>query len=132
MKNILPEFCVEQEKFNLFCVKQSAIHLWENSISHSRLKHIKVWCHWIKETLEMKLFSLKKIDTNENDSNMMIKSLYMTKIVNHRKKTSMVEQPLSTWVVRGVLFRCAHFSTETYHLFKRKNKNKKINKIKKS
>jgi arginyl-tRNA--protein-N-Asp/Glu arginylyltransferase len=55
MKNFLQELEHKQEKYNLFCDNQSAIHLAKNSSFHSRTKHIDVRYHWIREVVSSKL-----------------------------------------------------------------------------
>lgn len=69
------ELGVKQEKHVLFCDNQSVIHLLKNSYFYSRSKHIDVHYHWIWDTLDSKLIELKKIHTDDNDSDMLTKVL---------------------------------------------------------
>jgi hypothetical protein len=46
----------------------------------------------MREALEMKLFSLEKIHTDENSLDMMINILPMTKMIYSRKKVNMVDE----------------------------------------
>ena len=64
----------------LYCDSQSAIHLNKNKTFHSKSKHIDVKYHWIRDELEMKLFCLKKIHTDENGSDMMTKPIPTKKL----------------------------------------------------
>ena len=66
MKKFLQELGLQQERYLLYCDSQSAIHLSKNLTFHSRSKHIDVRYHWIHDVLEMKLFCLEKIHTDEN------------------------------------------------------------------
>ncbi|KAI4332152.1 hypothetical protein L6164_017083 [Bauhinia variegata] len=76
---------------------QSAIHLSKNLTFHSRSKHIEVRYHWIRDALERKQFSLEKIHTDDNGSDMMTKTLPMGKFATCRMKASMVEYgPISS------------------------------------
>jgi hypothetical protein len=50
----------------LYYDNHSAIHLSKNSTFHSRLKHIDVKCHWIRDALEDKLLQIEKIHTDDN------------------------------------------------------------------
>ena len=67
MKKFLQELGLQQERYLLYCDSQSAIHLSKNPTFHSKSKYIDVRYYWIHDALEMKLFCLKKIHTNEND-----------------------------------------------------------------
>ena len=75
MKKFLKELGLQQDKYQLFCDSQSAIHLGKNASFHSRSKHIDVRYHWIRDVLEKKLLQLEKIHTEENGSDMLTKSL---------------------------------------------------------
>ncbi|CAN0875048.1 Retrovirus-related Pol polyprotein from transposon TNT 1-94, partial [Linum grandiflorum] len=75
MKKFLNELGFRQERPQLFCDSQSAIHLAKNSTFHSRSKHIDVRYHWIRDVVESKQLQLEKIHTDENGSDMCTKSL---------------------------------------------------------
>ena len=80
MKNFLQELGHKQEKYNLFCDNQSAIHLAKNSSFHSQTKHIDVRYHWIREVVSSKLLQLEKIHTDHNGAGMMTKVLPKEKL----------------------------------------------------
>lgn len=96
MKKFLHELGLKQDKFVLFCDSQSAIHLSKNPTFHAKSKHIEVRYHWIRDALEMKSFLIEKIHTDENGSDMMTKTLSVSKMICCRKKAGMVEQYLPT------------------------------------
>ena len=75
MKKFLKELGSQQDKYQLFCDSQSAIHLGMNASFHSISKHIDVRYHWIRDVLEKKLLQLEKIHTEENGSDMLTKIL---------------------------------------------------------
>ena len=75
MKNFLQELGHKQEKYNLFCDNQSAIHLAKNSRFHSRTKFNGVRYHWIREVVSSKLLQLEKIHIDKNGVDMMTKVL---------------------------------------------------------
>ena len=81
MEKFLQKLGLNQEKFILYCDNQSAIHLSKNSAFHSRSKHIDVRYHWIRDALEMKIFLLEKIHTDDNGSDMMTKALTSEKLM---------------------------------------------------
>ena len=53
----------------------SAIYLSKNPSQHSKLKHIEIRYHWIRDTLEQKVLQLKKVHSDDNGSDMMTKAL---------------------------------------------------------
>ncbi|RVW25426.1 Retrovirus-related Pol polyprotein from transposon TNT 1-94 [Vitis vinifera] len=65
--------------------------LQELGLQQERSKHIDVRYHWIRDALEMKLFCLKKIHTDENGSDMMTKPIPIEKLQFCRKQASLVE-----------------------------------------
>ena len=91
MKKFLSELGLHQEKYELFCDSQSAIHLGKNSSFHSRSKHIDVRYHWIRDILEKKLLQLKKIHTDENGSDMLTKILPREKLEYCRQEAGLVD-----------------------------------------
>ena len=91
MKKFLQELGLQQEKYLLYCDSQSAIHFSKNPTFHSRSKHIDVRYHWIRDELEMKLFCLEKIHTDENGSDMMTKQIPTEKLQFCRKQVGLVE-----------------------------------------
>lgn len=80
IQKFLQELSLKQEKYVLSCDIQNAIHLSKNPTFHSKTNHIVVQYYWIREALQMKLFSLRKIHTDDNGSGMM------TKLICSRKQ----------------------------------------------
>jgi hypothetical protein len=93
MKKFLQELGIKQDKYELFCDSQSAIHLGKNSSFHSRSKHIDVRYHWIRDVLEMNQLQLVKIHTDENGSDMLTKSLPREKLEICRSAAGMQVPP---------------------------------------
>ena len=91
MKKFLQELGLQKERYLLYCDSQSVIHLSKNPTFHSKSKHVDVRYHWICDTLEMKLFCLEKIHTNENGSDMMTKPIPTEILQFCRKQESLVE-----------------------------------------
>lgn len=94
MEKFLQELGVEQENFVLFHDSLSVAHLGKNLRFHSKLKHNEVRCHLKQDSLETNTFSLKKIHSEENDSDMMTKTLLSTKRIRCFKNVRMVEHLL--------------------------------------
>ena len=91
MNKFLQELGLQQERYLLYYDSQSVIHLSKNPTFHSKSKHINVRYHWIRDALEMKLFCLEKIHTDENGSDMMTKPIPTKKLQFYRKQAGLVE-----------------------------------------
>jgi len=68
-----------QEKLFVYYENQSAIHLAKNSTYHSHSNHIDIRYHWIRKALDNGLLKLEKVHTNDNWSNMLIKTIPVKK-----------------------------------------------------
>nr|CAN66749.1 hypothetical protein VITISV_005692 [Vitis vinifera] len=88
------------KKYLLYCDSQSAIHLNKNPTFHSKSKHIDLRYHWIRDALEMKLFYLEKIHTDENGSDMMTKPIPTEKLQFCRKQAGLIFRGLVETVKR--------------------------------
>ena len=91
MKKFLQKLGLQQERYLLYCDSQNVIHLNKNPTFHSRSKHIYVRYHWTRDALEMKLFCLEKIHTDENGSDMMTKPIPTEKVQFCRKQAGLVK-----------------------------------------
>lgn len=69
----------EARKLCYHCDRQSALDLSKNVMYHSCIKHIDVRYRWLWQEVEEQHFKLKKIHTDKNLANMMIK------VVEHEK-----------------------------------------------
>lgn len=83
MKDLLKELGVTQKKYLFYCDTHSDIHLAKNPTYHFWTKHIDMRCHWIQDELQSEL-QLEKIHTDNNISDMMMKSLLMEKLVRRK------------------------------------------------
>ena len=93
MKKFLHELGLIQENFMLYCDSQNAIHLSKHPTLHSRSKHIEVRYQWIRDAMEIKLFVVEKIHTDNNASDMMTKPLPREKFEFCRREVGLVEPP---------------------------------------
>ena len=75
MKGIVAELGVNVEPVIVFCDSQSAIHLSKNQVYHEKTKHIDVRMHFLRDEITKGLINLKKIPTEENPADVLIKSL---------------------------------------------------------
>ena len=71
MKDFIGELGIKQEEFWLYHDSQSAIHIPKNAAYYSWTKHIQRRYHWFREKVEDQDFTLMKIHTEDNGSDML-------------------------------------------------------------
>ena len=64
----------------VFCYIQSVIHLDTNIVYHSRIKHIDVKYHFVRQTISEGGVDLKKVHTQENCADMFTKPKLLEKL----------------------------------------------------
>jgi hypothetical protein len=73
-----------QHDVNLHCDSQSALHLAENQVIDSRVKHIDIRYHFVKQVVSEKELKLVKIDKELNLANGFTKVIPSDKFSRHR------------------------------------------------
>ncbi|GAA0184814.1 transmembrane signal receptor [Lithospermum erythrorhizon] len=79
LKRFFEELGLSHQKFIVQCDSQNAIHLCKNPSLHSRLKHIHLRYHWVREVLKEKVLQLEKVHTEDNGASMLTKVLPRSK-----------------------------------------------------
>ena len=79
LKGITEELVMYKGKVVVYCDNQSAIHLAKNQSSHERSKHIDVRLHFVRDIIAAGEIGVGKVPTKDNPSDMLIKSLNVTK-----------------------------------------------------
>jgi hypothetical protein len=69
----------EQQAMRINCDSQSAIFLAKNPTYHSRMKHIDVQYHFMRDMVENKKVLLEKVDTLKNIADSLTKSVSVEK-----------------------------------------------------
>jgi hypothetical protein len=75
----------------IHCNNQSCIKLFENSVFHDKLKHIKVRYHFIRDWVQRGAVQLEYIPIDEQITNILTKSLPKGKHVYFKDKMGMVK-----------------------------------------
>ncbi|KAG8501335.1 hypothetical protein CXB51_003507 [Gossypium anomalum] len=80
LKGLFSELNEDLQISTLFCDNQSAIFLTKDQMFHERTKHIDVQYHFIRDIIARGDNVLSKLSTHENPTDMMTKSLPITKL----------------------------------------------------
>ena len=75
LQGLLQNMGLIQEHINVYCDRQSAIHLIKNQVYHARTKHINVRFHFVQEIIDEREILLQKIKITENPADMLTKVL---------------------------------------------------------
>ena len=74
LRGLIGELGLRQEEMIIYCDSlESAIHLANNQVYHSRTKHIGVRYHFIREAVAEREIMLEQIHTNDSPADMMTK-----------------------------------------------------------
>ena len=79
LKGFVTELGFNQEKVEIHCDSQSAIHLSKNSVFHERTKHIDVKLHFVRDVIASNQVEVKKISTDVNPADMLTKVIPVSK-----------------------------------------------------
>jgi hypothetical protein len=80
LQRFMEELGKKQENSRLYCDSESAIHLANNSVVHSKNKHIQLRYHFIQSTLEDGNLKLEKIHTRQDPTDMLTKGVTREKL----------------------------------------------------
>ena len=85
LKGLFDDLGVIQENIKVFCDNQNEIFLAKIPTYHARTQHIDVKYHYVREVIENGDVLLKKIDTKDNPSDMMMKVVFGVKFQHYLK-----------------------------------------------
>ena len=75
LQRLCSEIGFKQQVVRIDCDSQSAIFLAKNLAYHSRMKHIDVQYHFVRDMVESMKVLLEKVDTMENVADSLTKSM---------------------------------------------------------
>ena len=79
MKKLLSDYGITQDIMVVYCNNSSAIDISKNSVQHSKMKHIEIRYHFIRDLVERKIVSLKYIPTERQNADTFTKPLDRSK-----------------------------------------------------
>ena len=79
LKDITKELAMHRGKVVVYCDNQSPIHLAKNQSFNERSKHIDVRLHFVRDIIAVGEIGVGKVPTEDNPSDMLTKSLNVTK-----------------------------------------------------
>ena len=79
LKGITEELSMYRGKFIVYYDNHSAIHLAKNQSFHEKSKHIDLRLHFMRDTIAARDIGVGKVPTKDNPSDMLTKSLNVTK-----------------------------------------------------
>eukprot|EP00253_Pinus_taeda_P016880 PITA_16880 len=77
----------------IYCDNQSCIKLSENPVFHDRSKHIDIQYHHLKDCVARRIMLLQYISTEEQDADILTKSLSKCKFEFHRDMIGVADNP---------------------------------------
>ena len=75
MKKLLHDYGIPQDTMCVFCDNINTINLYENSVQHSKSKHIEISYHFIRDLVEDKVVCLEFIHTDNQKVDIFTKPL---------------------------------------------------------
>uniref|UniRef100_A0A803QBY2 Retrovirus-related Pol polyprotein from transposon TNT 1-94 n=1 Tax=Cannabis sativa TaxID=3483 RepID=A0A803QBY2_CANSA len=75
LKGLTSELGINSEDVTVHCDNKSALHLMKNPMFHERTKNIDIKMHFIRDVIQSKIVSVRKIDTHDNPVDAFTKSL---------------------------------------------------------
>lgn len=75
MKKLLRDYGIPQDTMVVYCDNSSFIDISKNPIQQSRMKHIEIRYHFIRDFVERKVVSLEYIRTEHQNATFLTKPL---------------------------------------------------------
>ena len=86
MDRLVTEIGLTHDTVNVHCDSQSALHLAVNHVMDSRVKHIDIRYHFLKQVVFDKMIELVKIDGTLNRADAFTKVIPLESFSRHRAK----------------------------------------------
>ena len=120
LKDLFGDLKVIQKNIEVFCDNQSAIFFVKNQTYHARTKHIDVKYYHVREITKSGSVLLKKINTKDNPSDMLINIISRIKFQHCKKSNTFFIFHLKTPKNLLILFTL-HMTLPTFKIVLRIN-----------
>ena len=120
MKQILKDYEIEQGKMTLYCDNLSAINIFKNLVQHSRIKHIDIRHHFIRDLVKHYIVTLEHMPTKNQLADLFTKPLDKERFKTLRMSIDMISVDYCLCVIVEWLdeqnFICISISLRATHL----------------
>ena len=93
MKKVLTYYGISQDTMVVYCDNSSAIDISKNPIQHSKIKHIEIRYHFIRDLIERRIVCLKYIPTKRQNADIFTKPLDRSKFETLRQVIGVILCP---------------------------------------
>src|SRR5450759_3514292 len=84
LDRLITEMGLKKDIVNLHCDSQSALHLAANQVMNSRVKHIDIRYHFLRQAVSDRMIELVKIDGKLNPADAFTKVIPLESFSRHR------------------------------------------------
>ena len=85
MKKLLSDYGIPQDTMVVYCDNSNAIDISKNPVQHSKIKHIEIRYHFIRDLVERKIVTLENIPTERQNADIFTKLLDRSKFETLRQ-----------------------------------------------
>ena len=93
MKKLLTVYGISQDTMVIYCDTSSAIDISKNPVQHSKIKHIEIRYHFIRDLVERKIVCLEYIPTERQNADIFTKPLNKSKFETLRQVIGVILCP---------------------------------------
>ena len=91
MKQMLLDYGMTSTTLLVYCDNMSAINISKNHVQHSRMKHIDIRHHFIRELIENKIVEISHVSSEKQLADIFTKPLDLNSFLNLKKSISLSE-----------------------------------------